>query len=636
MLSLLFLFHLGSVVAETREWGINSSVPVLASSLTSVLHPDVHLDFPDAWPCVHYPAGGAPRPVRTSIFNHEQQYITNMQLSISHNDVRGAATAMCTLTDGETNNNTTWWNMQKRLASDNYRVQLSLDGLPAMLTSAVTLPGLGTEVRLRGRGFAASRTVTGGGLELPMYLAFTVYTTRETPNGPRTPVRFEVAPRYTWVGLPNSGVTGEMQYSTRWVDVEDGWAERVSNVLDNDDETSVQVAALIVSLAGALIMATIVLLSIRRRLLPYLVEGSSWWASFRRVVPFERRVANREMEMNDCESQKLLTEPGDTSTETYEAAQWRLLFGDVMRPPRRLRLMATILGAGAHILTVIILATFSFSTGIINLRSSAACSIGLIIIAIISSPTAAYAATRVLVLGSVKQRRAMLVPVFAAVLTLPTVVAIVAITVNAHRLAASATNVLRAHTLVTTLVIWMLAVVPLTASGMRAALAFAPLPTLRINPIPRPLGTRPNIITIVTIATGLLSFFGAAIPLFFVVNGSWGNHTAAAGGLLIACGAAGAAVAATGTVLLVFLLLNAGCWNWWWAAVAAPATIVPLCILAALMYFAASGAAGSGTFTAFFVYTTALSFAVGGSAAWIGWSAAAHFITTIFSHSKHA
>jgi hypothetical protein len=89
------------------------------------------------------------------------------------------------------------------------------------------------------------------------------------------------------------------------------------------------------------------------------------------------------MELDNGESQMLLTQPGEASVDAYEAAQWRLLFGDVMRPPRRLRLMATILGAGAHILTVIILATVSFSTGIINLRSSFACSIGLIIVAII-------------------------------------------------------------------------------------------------------------------------------------------------------------------------------------------------------------------------------------------------------------
>ena len=227
---------------------------------------------------------------------------------------------------------------------------------------------------------------------------------------------------------------------------------------------------------------------------------------------------------------------------------------------------------------------------------------------------------------------------FAAVLTLPTISGIVVIIINAHRLATSAANVLRAHALLSTLFIWMLAVVPLTAAGMRAALAFAPLPTLRIKPIARTLPPHgpPNIITLITIATGLLSFFGAAIPLFFVVSGSWGNHTAAAGGLLIACGAAGAAVAASGTVLLVFILLNAGCWNWWWTAVVAPASVAPLCMLATLVYFAASGAAGSATFAAFIAYTGALSLAIGAAAAWIGWSAAANFITTIYAHSKHA
>ena len=158
----------------------------------------------------------------------------------------------------------------KALASERYRLQFSVNGEAVFYTEHI-LSQIAQNMELRVTGCPAIKLDEMDTVFVPQRLSFKLYGTCD--NQLCSLAHAEVNPTYTQLNQH----TQKLKWDVEWVEVPNAFGEYVNSLLHNDDETHIQISAIAACFVLAILTALIVLLAIRRKLTPFLKEGSSCW-----------------------------------------------------------------------------------------------------------------------------------------------------------------------------------------------------------------------------------------------------------------------------------------------------------------------------------------------------------------------
>jgi hypothetical protein len=591
---------------------------VVGNPLTSALHADITLQYVDGNPCGSDLAALHNR----DIFHTVRQYDTGMTVTPGADTNR---TALCTRTPDNVDHLAT-------LAHERYRLQFSIGGVDAIFTETVTSTMQQKNINLRMMGVLTAQPVFDSGAPLALSsVHFSMFGACYA--GECTVARVEVIPTYVARNTLNL-----FTYSSSWREVSDVLAERLQDVLHRDDEANVAVVSLIMSISAIVAGTACIVLGIRRRLLPFLREGSTLWAAVPWMVwkSLAARTALNAMDVE--ESEMLLTgvDDADTTEHSYEEGAWRLYSCDVLRKPAYVCTLASIVGAGSYIggiLSIIILfalcSVMSSWNGII---------IGGLVASVLATPLGGYMTTSVLIgfrhtveEGQTPTR----VPAFVAVYALPASCWVIMLCINVRRMINDASGTLQLAPVAVASLLWYGCAYVGTVWGIRTAYSFAPLPAMRVNKIARPCSPVPLSARVVVLIVGAVTYIGCAVPFFWIVNASWGSRATTGAVLVVVTGVVGLAVTMTGATLLAFLLLNAGHWAWPWNIVAATGSVGVYAFVGGFVYVLLIHGMSIETIISFTTQMLPLCVALGCVCAACGWAAANTFIRSIYMGAKY-
>lgn len=265
----------------------------------------------------------------------------------------------------------------------------------------------------------------------------------------------------------------------------------------------------------------------------------------------------------DYQRYKLLEEGDADADETG----WKLLHGDVFRPPPMLSLFAAIMGSGTQLLLLFLMMLTLAVVGVFNPYGRGTMYAAIILLysitAIVSGVVSAWFYTRFG--GKAWAYTTMLT------LTLFTVpVFVVWAYLNTVAIVSGITLALPFGTIVALFALYILVAFPLTMFGTSAGRHFTTPWTGLVSPTPRvvpavPLYRSPLVYVLVA---GFLPFTSIYVSLYFVFNSLWGHSLYAPYSILYLVFAILLVVTACITIALTYLQLSAENHHWWWLSLA--------------------------------------------------------------------
>ncbi len=214
-------------------------------------------------------------------------------------------------------------------------------------------------------------------------------------------------------------------------------------------------------------------------------------------------------------------EGGDALDRGGEESGWKLVHGDVFRPPRRLALLAALLGTGAQLVLLTLTVTVVTIAGVL-FEGRGAIATATIVAYALTSALAGY------VSGGFNARHGGRAWIRAMLLTaglLPGVVTLIAAVLNTIAIFYHSLAAVPFGTIVLVMAIWAFVSGPLVLLGTVLGRNWAGAPNFpcRVKSIPRPIPARAWYASPAAVAAlgGLLPFGSIFIEMFFIFTSFW-------------------------------------------------------------------------------------------------------------------
>ena len=541
-------------------------------ALSTVLHPNLQLSFDVAFVCG--------KDALTPLQSHYSYFMERASLYSLGIDGRPA-----NVTSGElacANISRYSEEEWRALGSERYRLQFSVAGQPVFYTEHI-VSQIAQNIELRVTGMPAIKMNEFNTVFLPQRLSFKLYGSCDGELC--SLAHAEVNPSYVQLGQHSK----TLGWQVEWVDVPNAWGEYIKSMLHNDDETHIQLTAMIACFLLAILTALVVMLAIRRKLTPFLKEGSSCWAAL--PIIMNTPYALREMELNveSGESENLLSSSEQVSVN-YDDATWRLLQNDVMRPPAYTLTLAAFVGNGVFLIMQIVwLLLFSMFIDSSTTVNGPVAFVVLLPSMVLAAPFGVYFGTRVLI--NVKRLHATRPPwrlVLSCTLTVPTCVLVYAVLIDSHRVWLGGSSSLQQIDPVI-IVAALMGTLPVLVGGgyvgFKVCTRFAPLQTLRVNPIPRsqpPMNVRFAIACL--FVPSAVAYTALCAPLLFWLGSRFGARPGYALSLLVVTTLVGFLCCVSGALLVTFSTLQREYWRWHWYAFGSGACIFLYSLVGSLIF----------------------------------------------------
>ena len=589
------------------------AINVTATAMTSVVHPDVLLDWSTWNPC----ATAAVRIPSTSLFFKSHNFDTGMILQV------GNATPTQTLCARHGN-----VDRLKTIVDERYRYQFTVNDLPVVQTQHY--PSAGITIRTRGvtvasldfpvtnlKGKLKERSVVSPLSHLHFILSGKCDSEPVLVESMCEIGRVDVVPTYAHSTI--------ITYDSEWKTVNDVVFDRMDDIMTRDDETShAAIMGIVVCGTFIVIAALSVMLGVRRRLVPFLKKGSTIWAEcgWWTWRSLQSRMLESEIELGTMDELLVTTEDDEMLAEYDANAHWREYSGDVSRTPRRVKWISFIVAAGMHT---------------------------TVFIACILCP----------VLWRVRYTRLLLLYTFwtstavasfvASVIWVKVGVALRADTPQSFRGAATASFFLptaiticglftRGVNTINVLLgtcVWAVVCCGCCTLGISVGSAITSMPKLRVNKVPRPNTPLDGVAKSVAMISPALAYTGVSIPILVVMQQNWGSHAVAAVGLVYATGVLGLLLVACSAVLLVFLMLCRGSYKWNWTVIGMGASVGIYTSIGCTLMWMHLPTQGVTTGLHFAFMQAIMSIGVALICASIAWLSAHTFIISIYTNCKY-
>ena len=318
-----------------------------------------------------------------------------------------------------------------------------------------------------------------------------------------------------------------------------------------------------------------------------------------------------------------------------EETGWKLVHGDVFRPPAMLELLSAVVGTGVQ------LAALIFTVILITIAGTLFVERGTIVTVFIIC----YALTSLLggyVSGGFYSRydgRAWIQTMLLTANLFPLTVAAIAFTLNTIAIFYHSLAAVPFGTIVVVFLIWIFVSFPLCLLGTVVGRNWSGSSDnpCRVKRIPSPIPQRPWYLSPIPIAIlgGVLPFGSIFIEMYFVFTSFWNYKVYYVYGFFLLVFLILLAVTACITIVATYFLLNAENYHWHWTAFGAGASTSIYVFLYSVHYFnAKTKMTGFFQTSFYFGYTSMFCLGLGVMCGAVGYLAAAAFVRRIYRNIK--
>ncbi len=468
------------------------AINVTATAMTSVVHPDILLDWSTWNPCGTKPT----RISSTSLFFKSHNFDTGIVLKVGNT----TPTQILCVRRGDTDK-------LKTIVDERYRYQFTVNDNPVVQTQH--FPGADITIRTRGVAVALLESKKRSAITPLSHLHFILSGICETNS--QYPSSWGYT-RECQIGrvdvVPTYAHTTKITYDSEWKTVDDVVFDRMDDIMTRDDETShAAIMGIIVCGTFIIITAMSVMLGVRRRLVPFLKKGSTIWAEcgWWTWRSLQSRMLETEIELGTVEALIVTTEDDEMLSDYDANAHWREYSGDVSRTPRHVKWKSFIVSAGMH--TTVFIACILFPV-LWRVRYTRML---LLYTFWASTAVASFVASIVWVSVGVALRAdnpQSFRGAAAASLFLPTTITICGLFTRGI----NALNVLLGTS------VWMVVCCGCCALGISVGSAIASMPKLRVNKVPRPNTPLDGVAKSVAMISPALAYTGVSIPILVIMQ----------------------------------------------------------------------------------------------------------------------
>jgi transmembrane 9 superfamily protein 2/4 len=325
----------------------------------------------------------------------------------------------------------------------------------------------------------------------------------------------------------------------------------------------------------------------------------------------------------------------EDSEDIQEDFGWKLVHGDVFRPPTCTMTLAVCVGSGAQLLVMAVIALVFACLGFLSPANRGALMTAVLVVYVFMGAVAGYVSARLYkMMGGLKWKSNVLATAFFV----PGMCFSVFFTLNLFLWGAGSSAAIPFTTLLALLCLWFGISLPLTFFG--AFLGFRKHPIeqpVKTNQIPREIPDQNWLSHPIpaSLMGGILPFGCVFIQLFFILNSIWGGQMYYMFGFLLLAFVVLFVVSAQTSILLCYFHLCSEDYRWWWRSFFSTGTTAFYLFLFSIHYFVyKTSITGWLSYFVFFGYTFIMVFLFWILTGTIGFVACLLFVRKIYSIVK--
>jgi len=338
----------------------------------------------------------------------------------------------------------------------------------------------------------------------------------------------------------------------------------------------------------------------------------------------------------------------EEKAEESEEKGWKLVHGDVFRPPTRSPLaFAVLMGIGAQ-LTCMSFTTIVFAAiGFLSPANRGSLMIALLLLFLLFGVVSGYTSARThKAFGGTQWQRVTLITalafpgfIFAVLLSMNAATASIAL----RKGGIATTNTVSLASMLTVLALWLLLSVPLVFVGAYYGFKAEKMefPT-RVSTLPRPIPPQPWYLAtpLTMVVGGILPFGTVFVELFFILTSIWMDQYYYVFGFLLLVWVLLVVTCAEISIALTYFALCAEDHKWWWRSALVPAASGCYLYAYCVYYFQinlsgmANGANGDISMLLYFGYMGLVALAFSFITGFVGYASTLWFTRTIYAQVR--
>lgn len=313
---------------------------------------------------------------------------------------------------------------------------------------------------------------------------------------------------------------------------------------------------------------------------------------------------------------------------------WKLIHGDVFRPPPQRLLLSVLVGSGAQIFFMVFVTIFFALFGLLSPSNRGALSTFSFILYILSSFVSAYVSGYLyhFLGGENWKLNLVLTPVLV-----PGVLFAVFVFLNFFLISVDSSGAIPVGTMVAIVVIWFVISIPLSVVGSILAVKRPKLDVpVRTNLIPRQIPPQPWYLKLipVTLISGIFPFGSIAVEMYFIYSSLWFNKIFYMFGFLFFCFLLMIMTTSLITVLMVYYTLCSENYKWQWRSIFIGGGCAIYVFIHSIFLTGGEKLAGLTSFVLYTGYSVVISLLVFLCCASVGFISSLFFVRKIYGQIK--
>ncbi|KAG5419000.1 TMN2 [Candida metapsilosis] len=313
---------------------------------------------------------------------------------------------------------------------------------------------------------------------------------------------------------------------------------------------------------------------------------------------------------------------------------WKLVHGDVFRPPPQRLLLSVLVGSGAQIFFMIFVTIFFALFGLLSPSNRGALSTFSFILYILSSFVSSYVSGYLyrFLGGDNWKLNLLLTPVLV-----PGILFGVFVLLNFFLISVDSSGAIPIGTMIAIVVIWFVISIPLSVIGSIVASKRPLLDVpVRTNQIPRQIPQQPWYLKSipVTLISGIFPFGSIAVEMYFIYSSLWFNKIFYMFGFLFFCFLLMIMTTGLITVLMVYYTLCSENYKWQWRSMFIGGGCAIYVFIHSIFLTGGEKLAGLTSFVLYTGYSIVISLLVFLCCASVGFICSLFFVRKIYSQIK--